>query len=291
MLGLFLFFVAFGASVLAAQVTVSTPTAGQEFTVGDSIEIRFTTDANMTFLAISAAGPSVAFIIAERPFRDTYAYRTTWNTIGVPSGAYRLNVAVHYRGADGGLEQVSREVYPIVLNEPEFPPPDANAPVRVIRTAADTMRPRGWITVFLSVLPREDFTGIVLTEKIPVGFAVTGPWNQDYRFDLDTRELKIALKRTPRLEFTQTYYGLVDLSGLPIGTVLPLEGSWELLEQSGSTIGIDHITVEGVAIPNCPIPDALLLEYIDKWSKKELDADEARNDMYVLEVIRRWKQC
>ncbi len=293
LLELILFFVVFSVSVLAFQVTVSTPTAGQEFTVGDNVEIRFTTDANMTYVGVQALGPSQGFIIAERSFGGgASAYRTTWNTTGFPVGSYLVVVNVYYR-ENGDFRFIRGTVSPVFLNAPDLPPADANAPVRVIRTAADTIRPRSSTRVFLNVLPMQDFTGIVLTEKIPSGVRVDGPAAFDYRFDPILRELKIVLKATQRIGYVIVPYSLIDSSGegLPIGTVLPLEGSWEILEQSGDTIGIGHITVEGVAIPNCPIPDSVLLEYIDKWSKLELDAEESKNDMYMLEVIRKWKEC
>lgn len=163
--------------------------------------------------------------------------------------------------------------------------------------------PGGFTEVFHWIEPRTDFTGLIVTDILPEGLEphnleVPDGSHYDYTWDPIINELKFVLldETGAGVGKDQSYgYALKASPDVVPGTELEFTSGWKVIAGDEYYNELAHgkkITiVEGAPVPQCPMDDLALLEYIDQWANMEFSDDPGTNDQAILEIIEVWKNC
>jgi hypothetical protein len=280
-------------SAQANTLTITEPTEYSEFTAGDLISIKVEADFEMKWLSITVQCPGDALLrdVASLSFpsnEQVTFYKTTFDSTGVNNQLCFLSAQAHTKDFD----TVFAKTVPLLITPSNIQPNSETAVV--VRDAPDTFYPGGAAEVGLGIYAKSEFTGIVLREQIPENTELGLIWSPspiEYVFEEDTRTLKIVLMDPTAITNTYVKYSLKVPSDTEPGTVLELSGNWEVLGETAETLGKTSMKAAGFTIPECPITDTQLLEFIDKWSKMELAFNEVENDEIIMQIIEVWKGC
>ncbi|MFH1751994.1 MAG: hypothetical protein ABH821_03605 [archaeon] len=191
-------------------------------------------------------------------------------------------------------QQFSRAITVIPYEEPE-----EDVAVQVLREFPDEVSPGGLHWFNLNVFPNSEFTGIVLRETLPDGIEIDLDALEsdeidataESTYDEETRLLRFVLFNTDQIPGGSiTVWYTVD-ADIELESTLEFSGEWEVLGETGPIEGTQELEISGMVMPECPLTDTQLLEYIDQWANNELSTNEALNDMLILQILEVWKNC
>jgi len=220
---------------------------------------------------------------------DVNAHRT------LPLGHYNLEVTYTWRGSTPErnplqtFEYTDRVSIPFEVYDPAN---DRYVIERVL--PQNVMIPGVLFPSRLLADPRSDnYTGLVITETLPPELeyvrmpAETQP-------EKDSNPLVWLLRDQNSVPFTQVMYGLKVREGTAPGTIIRMAGTGEILGTQKPIGGDATITVAGENL-SCPIPNQMLLGFIDNWGRFVRDdlrpQDPIVDDMALLQIIEKWRNC
>jgi hypothetical protein len=282
----------FSTLVSAATLTIEKPYHTQSFWTGDIIDIKITTDYDMSEISMkytkSSTGSQFPILKEEFISDGIQVYETTLDTVGMNSGFYYLTVyGSTFPDEDGKYKKYFKQQYFYIIGNA-----DSEGNITVMRTGGDIAYPGGEYQLTLKVLPQKDITGIVLTENLPEGFEWNPgplPFGVEPKYEGDV--LKHVMMSSETIENSWIiYYQDVPMDAVA-GSKHFFDGNWEIIGETGDIIGKEYVQIAGYEIPQCPMTDSQLLQYIDQWSKTELSNDENENDLIMMQIIEVWKEC
>ena len=229
------------------------PSNLQVFTVGDLIEFEISVDFDIkkASLGINCEDDFSYSYFEKKSFDEpgTKVFKTTFDTTGRNPGICTFN-SVFYKFE--GATDIANIITIALEDNNELP----QGPVSVVRGLPDSAFPGSFVDVFLSVIPHESFTGIVVRETVPdnVFMSKYGAGNVEVIFD-GVSLLKYLFMSANDVNNAVVFYTLKLPNDLPSGSELTFNGDWVILENEGEIIGDQTITIEGFKIPSCPIND------------------------------------
>ncbi|MFH1588154.1 MAG: hypothetical protein ABIA76_02355 [Candidatus Diapherotrites archaeon] len=282
----------FSSFVGAESFSIISPEEGYQHVPGE-MEVSVESDFDLEYVAV--------FAICEGDEKYTTVVSQNIETQGVQSLTSKFAFIKEgqctlfgYGTANYANGKFQTTAYSQEINFVSLPSEINESPVVIVRNVPDIIYPGGVYVVKIDYYLNEDYSGLIITEKVPEEMNLSEPAlnNQglDYAYDSETRELEIVLMGNPLAsdKFTIYYYPLKDLES---GTEVNFTGEYEVLEETGAIIGETTATVSGIKIPQCPISNQDLLGYIEQWSKTELGLNLGENDLAIMNIMGVWKSC
>lgn len=292
--------------VFSNQINFIEPLSGTNFNSGEKVEViveLVKTDISSDYHAIQIIsncqeGLKSNTLLSEQvlDFEEKTTIKVDFDSIGI-TGNCDITAEYFYHSTNYGYILVEKTQKGILFN-----PIEENSLITVVRNTGNYFYPNSaHKMIYYSFYPHQDITGLIIEETIPPKFEIsTVPLNNtanqksfDWTYDAQTKKLKILFTNSEKIlanNFHINFFAELGAEFEPQEKV-NLSGTWKVLGESGSVIGKDFFTIAGYNIPDCPISDEALLEYINKWSKMELSNSEIENDQIILQIIDKWKGC
>jgi len=293
---LILLVLAFAVNVnaITPEVTIQSPEEAGVFTVGDEIQLSFSSNVKMQAVWVSGSfnGHWVQlFYVAFPDDGENKNYSTTINTLGFPAGPAAIRVFAGYvpnPEVPGSYAHFEKTVNFVLTENPEV---IEEGPVTVIRSVPDTVFLGGLAMVNLIIIPSQDFPGIILTETLGQGLEYQ--YGPGMLFDVQVNKveqgqtIKFALMSKENIPFMSMDY-VVKISNeldLQPGDEIALDGTWAIEGIEGTIIGDDSVKIGGFVLPDCPFTDQQLLEFIGNWAENTITNNQ------MLQAVARWEEC
>jgi len=307
LIGVILLF--FTVNCFANEIIFTSPVEGQKFLSNGTVNLVLEADFEFGAVYIDAFcdGDSMVkhLINFSLPYgQKTNNYKTSVNLEGLGPGYCSLKTVLLNKYS-GDLSLFEKEEINIYI----FPPVvEDDSSVLVVRNVSDIVYPGSFQTIMLNVFLQKDFSGLVLSETIPgdvelkiinladgketmsLGKIYSGG-SYDWKYEEDTRELKNVLMPGNFTKYATFEYKIFIPADAEPGTVYSLAGTWKILDEEGAIDGKQSMKVGGEKIPECPITDEELLDYIDQWENLELNEGILDNDEIMMQIIEVWKTC
>jgi hypothetical protein len=281
-------------SAVPAAVTIASPEEGEIFTVGDEVQLQFSTNVKMQAVWVSGSfnGQWVQLFYVSFPDDgENINYSTTIDTTGFPAGPAAIRVFAGYfvdPNDPYSYAHFEKTVNFILTENPEI---IEEGPVTVIRSVPDTVYSGGYATVNLIIKPASEFPGIILTENLGTGlqYDYSGGLIPGVQVNVveQGQTIKFALMNKENISFMSFNYVVYisnELALLP-GAEIDLNGTWAIEGTEGTIIGDNLVTLGGFALPDCPFTDQQLLEFIGDWAGNTITNNQ------MLQAVERWKEC
>ncbi len=304
----FLLFLVSGASAISIQIL--SPETGSSVVSGEPFKIRFEAFFSSSFHSASMwcnGDESPRYLLQESGF---FAANTEIETPNYDtSNIYGQCTIIVYANCDPnlfpdcnpntqeGYQETSRVTFENAADHQ-----DNKAALVVRHFSSPFLLPGALLGVTVDIFPRRDFTGIVVRENPPEGFELDTQMfggnivnMGDYTFDQANRQLKVLMRGTPAIRATGFMYFLRIPANLPPRTTATFNGTWAVLNEEGEIKGDQNISVPLIPgnffMPECPMTDQQLLQFVDQWARMTLGQNEMDNDMRIMQVLEVWKRC
>jgi len=287
------FFAAFAAG---NAITINTPSSNQTIPLGQTISLDYNSDFNMV-----TSSASVIFNNNWSQRLELYSvymnsspkmrYSTKVNTEGWPAGPVRIDVT-GLRHENGVYSSGSAAINLVIA--PSDYSTDLNSAARVVRSIPQTVYPGGYAIFSLLIFPNKPFPGLIVRENfknsgMKYDAMNVSSWGNGTEATAnsmpDLNFLKIVLRSPQNIGMLALQYFVRIPEDAEPGTILELDGNWSVEGEEGLTIGDKSTKIGGFKMPDCPLSDQVLLQYITKWSKMEIANNE------LLQVVQKWKGC
>ncbi len=274
-----------------ATATISSPAEGQAFTVGDTIELNVSSNVKINAVWISGLFNGHFTPLGYVSFSDENktSYNTVIDSAGFPAGPAQIKVDIGYYANPN--DPLSYTMLTDNVNFVLTENPEANTgPVTVIRSAPGEVYAGSYVMINLVVNPASQFPGIILNETIPeqstyINFFESPFFDGQIEDVKQGNTIKYVVMEKDGIPFMAIEYQVYVNNELEPGDEIPLSGTWVIEGTQGTIIGTSSLKIGGFKIPNCPLTDQQLLEFIGKWANEEI------NNNQILQVIEGWKTC
>jgi len=298
-------------SFVNAGLTLVSPQENQLVSIGEELEFEISSDPgdyefNIVLVKVKCSGDVFWSEVYEH-YTQGYvlAFKDTIDLEGVGKNYCDFKVQV----VQSGLGEYKSDSATTVVN---IEPKDWIETV-VTRNMGGSIYPGGWGKVDLVFSPGEgvSYSGLIVNEFLPseimdpteMGEDPVNTYDPNHligisngNFDWDyvdeENKLKFLLMSSSPLIQNTLYYVIQADQNLEPGTEIIFNGLWDVLGVQGEVGGKQVIVVSGdYVLPECPITDQQILEYVNKWSKKELNIDPGENDNIMMQILEVWKNC